>query len=190
MVDALGEAAGGLQVLGLRLGRGVGQLGRVQQRLGQQLQRADRGLQLVADVRHEVPPDPGQAVRLGHVGRLDGHVCRVQCDGPQVEPQRRLSATGTTPREIKFHFPPYAGSPHLAGQRAQDGVGRDGAGGTAGAQQAHRTGGGVDEHRIVVRVEHDDTDPQRVEALPAEPFESVLACRAIIVRFDGGSPLR
>ena len=39
----------------------------------------------------------------------------------------------------------------------------------AGAEQAHRPGGRVDQHAVVVAVEHHHADPQRVEALAAEP---------------------
>ena len=50
-------------------------------------------------------------------------------------------------------------------------MGRDGAGRAAGAEQAHRPGGRVDQHRLVVGVEHDHADAQRVEALAAEPVQ-------------------
>ncbi|GAA4932082.1 hypothetical protein GCM10025331_15630 [Actinoplanes utahensis] len=69
-------------------------------------------------------------------------------------------------------------------------MGRDGARRSARAEQAHGPGRRIDEHRVIVSVEDDDTDPQRVETLPADSFQAVLTRRAIIVRFDGGAPLR
>ena len=167
----------------------LGQLGGVEQRLGEQLQRADRGLQLVADVGDEVPPDPGQPVRLGDVGGLDRDVGGVQRDRAQVQAERGLRAAGAAARQVQLDLAADAGAADLAGERTQDRVRGDGAGCAAGAQQPHRPGGRVDQHGLVVGVEHDDADAQRVEALAAEALEPVLAGRLLVVRVDGASPL-
>ncbi|GIE80120.1 hypothetical protein Aph02nite_60700 [Actinoplanes philippinensis] len=158
-MDALGEPASRQQILGLRLRRGLGKLGGVQQRLGQELQRPDRGLQLVADVRHEVTAHPGQPVRLGHVGGLDRDVRRVQRDGPQVQAERGMPAASPASGKIQLDLPAHSGPPDLAGQRTQDRVRGDGARSPAGAEQAHRAGRRIDQHRMVVGVEDDDSHP-------------------------------
>jgi hypothetical protein len=127
VVDPLGEAPGGHQSLRL-LVAGVAPtarrrtLGGVEQRLGEQLQRADRGLQLVAHVRHEVAPHPGQPVRLGDVGRLDRDMRRVEGHGAQVQAERGVRSPRATTGKIKLHLAAHARASHLAGQRTQDGV--------------------------------------------------------------------
>ena len=64
--DAAGEALHGLRVVG-----------GVLDRLGEEGQRADRGLQLVPDVGHEVAADRLDAAGLGHVLRGPGRPARA-----------------------------------------------------------------------------------------------------------------
>ena len=118
-------------------------VGRVQQRLGEQLQRADRGLQLVADVGHEVAADPGHAVRLGDVGGLDRDVAAAECR-PRAGARRAGSpAAVATARQVQLDLAAYAGAPDLAGERTDDRVRGDRAGRAAGAQQAHARAAGL-----------------------------------------------
>jgi hypothetical protein len=80
--------------------RVVGALGGVEQRLGEQLQRADRGLELVADVGDEVAAHPGQPVRLGDVGGLDrdgDEHSRDRADDKRGE-ERMMAYAESTPR--------------------------------------------------------------------------------------------
>ncbi len=154
VLDPFGEPAGGHQVLGEVGRRGVGRLGRVQQRLGEQLQRADRGLELVADVGHEVASYPGQPVRLGHVDRLDRDEAVAETHRPQVHAERVLARAVAAARQVQLDLAPHAGAAHLAGKGTDQRVRGDRAGGAAGTQQPHRAGGRVDQHGhvVVVRV--------------------------------------
>lgn len=170
VLDPLGEPAGGQHVLGELRGT-VGRLGGVDQGLGEELQRPDRGLQLVADVGHEVPPHPGQPVRLGDVGGLDGDVPAADAHRPQVHAERVLPGVVAAPGQVELDLAPHPGPPHLPGEGTDQRVGRDGAGGGAGSEQAHRPRGRVHEHRHVVRAEHHDAGAQRVDGLAAESAE-------------------
>jgi hypothetical protein len=120
----------------------------------------------VADVGDEVPAYPGDPVRLGHVGRLDRHVPVAERDRPDVYPERVPSVA---PGQVQLHLPAGTRAPGLSGQGTHDGVGdRRASHGRPGAQQPHLPRGRVGQHRPVVRVEHQHTDPQGVEAAPAE----------------------
>ena len=68
--DLGGDAGEALGLLGQPLREALhllGLVGRARQRLGEQADRADRGLQLVADVGDEVAPDVVEPMRLGAV---------------------------------------------------------------------------------------------------------------------------
>ena len=130
---------------------------RVLQRLAQQLQRTDRGLQLVADVGDEVPPHPGDPVRLGDVGRLDGDVPAADVDRAHVHAQRLGVAVG--PRDVQLDDAAQPAAPGLAGQRADDrvGVGRR-------PDETHLPRGRVGQHGMVLAVQHQHAHLERVQA--------------------------
>ena len=148
MVDPLGEAARRLRVVG-----------RLEQGLGQQRERADRRLELVADVGHEVAAHPGHPVRLGDVGRLDRHVpgriVRRRSTGPPAPARRaarRQWPAAATAGQVELDLAPRPAAADLAGQGPDHGVdlGR-GPADAVRADQAEVDRGRVGQHRRVGR---------------------------------------
>ncbi len=103
-------------------------LGGVQQRLGEQLQRADRGLQLVADVGDEVPADPGQPVRSVTSTASTTTCAAAQPDGAQVHPERLRVGAGVAAGQVQLDLAAHAGAAHLAGEGTDHRVRGDRAG--------------------------------------------------------------
>src|SRR5262249_1884442 len=98
---------------GLRIRSGL-VLDRVGKRLGEKLERADRRLELVTDVRNEVAAYPVDPVRLGHVERLDRDVAIVKRDGADVNAER-LDVTAAW--HVEFDLATSTRPPGLPGQR-------------------------------------------------------------------------
>jgi hypothetical protein len=97
--DQLGDQRAQPVGLGEDLGAEPAHLQRVvsgiQHRLGQQRHRSDRGLELVADVGHEVPPGRFQPDRVRFVGRVDHGEAVTQ--RPDLPAHRRGPAAGPRP---------------------------------------------------------------------------------------------
>ena len=168
VVDALGEAAGRLRVVG-----------RLEQRLGQQRQRADRGLELVADVGHEVAAHPGHPVRLGDVGRLDRHVPgRVVRTGQRDHPYphaQRLPASGRPPpprgrsSSTSRRTPLRRTWPARVRITACTWLGRDWPASPA-RTRPRANAAGLASTGDVVGVEHQHADPQRAQGVGGDPL--------------------
>jgi hypothetical protein len=170
--DPLGEAAGGLRVRALFIVHRVGE------RLGQELEGADGGLQLVAHVGDEVATHPAQPMRLGNVECLDRHVAAVEGNGPDMYAERLdVAPTG----HVEFHLAAGPSPSSLTGQRTDDGVRDRGSAGNARSDQAHLVSGRVDEHRPVLAVQHEHADSQCVEAAPTQPLAATRPLHAVIV---------
>ena len=122
-------------------------VGRVQHRLGQQGQRADRRLQLVADVGDEVAADGLQPVRLGDVVEQQRHVAALHQRGDPGADGDRLPAEPAA--GVDDRVPGLAVAAGGPGQPAQV-VDDD----PAAADHAHLPGGRVGQHHLVGRVEH------------------------------------
>jgi hypothetical protein len=77
-----------------------------------------------------------------------------------VQTERGLRAVGATARQVELDFAADARAPDLTREGTQNGVRGDGAGRPAGAEQSHGPRRRVDEHRVVVAVEHHHADAQ------------------------------
>ena len=184
MLDPCGEPADGDQV-----GQGAVFLlltrpGGFDERLGQQPERPDRGLELVADVGDEVPADPCQPMCLCDVDRLDGDVPLAERDDPHVHPER-LAATAADrrPWQIELSGPRLSAPAYLPGKRTDDHVdlaadvvaGADGS--TAQfalaavdlTDHAEFSRADIRENQLICGVEHQDTDLEGVQRRTVQP---------------------
>jgi hypothetical protein len=150
VLHPLGEPPHGLRVVG-----------GVHQGLGEQRQRTDRGLQLVAHVGDEVAADLRHPVRFGHVVHLDSHVARgTERDDLDPDPQRlQTSAT----RQLELDVARFASPAGAARQHPQRAV-RD----PAVADDADAPGSGIGEHHLVGEVQHHQCRAQRLDAAAAQ----------------------
>ena len=128
------------------LGRVVG---RVHHRLGEQRQRADRGLQLVADVGHEVPagglqPDRFRLVRGVHHGERLGERADLGPDGGRGTAVRLAQR-----RQVDLHHP--TALPDQFGRLPGSRIG------LVGAHHTQRHRPGVVEHDVTPLIEHGNT---------------------------------
>ena len=140
---------------------GHGRVGLDGEGLGQQAEGADRGLELVADVGHEVPPDLLEAPTLGHVldDGDDPEWPASVVDQPGPHGQRLAG------RPVEVERP--LGGPVLPGVLQQLGHRLGGQGiAVAVVHQGH--GPGVAEGHVAVLVADDDPLGKGVEG-PAQP---------------------
>ena len=113
---------------------GVRVLGRVGHRLGEQAQRADRCLELVADVGDEVAPDLLDAARLGAVVDEDEHEVSSQRRDAGVD--QDLRPAERAPGELELLLADQAQPARFGDELAQLGVGQ-----VVTADQPERVGG-------------------------------------------------
>jgi hypothetical protein len=159
--DAAGEALHRLRIVGGTLDR-----------LGEQRQRPDRRLQLVADVGHEVAADGIRPPGLGHVLQHQRHRTRRR-GGATVQPDAmRPHEAGAAADQVAGEAdvgPPAAPGPHRLRQSQQ--LGDEEA---AAADDAQRPCGGIgQQHRVVGVDEHHG----RVHEVQEPPGEGRLGKR-------------